>query len=108
VTGTVTSAEDNEGLPGVTILVKGTQIGTVTNVDGEYTIDVTGSNPVLVFSYVGYETEEIPVNGRSTIDIALTPSLESLQEVVVTALGIEREERSLGYSVTEVEGQELT
>ena len=108
VTGTVTSAEDNEGLPGVTVLVKDTQIGTVTNTDGEYAIEVTGSNPVLVFSYVGYETEEIPVNGRSTVDISLAPSLESLQEVVVTALGIEREQRSLGYDVANVQGEELT
>ncbi len=107
VTGTVTSVEDNQGLPGVTVLVKGTQIGTVTNTDGEYAIEVTGSNPVLVFSYVGFETTEIPVNGRSNIDVSLEVSLESLQEVVVTALGIEREERSLGYSVGKVDGEDL-
>jgi TonB-linked SusC/RagA family outer membrane protein len=108
VSGTVTSAEDNQGLPGVTVLVKDTQIGTVTNIDGEYTIEVTGNNPVLVFSYVGYETTEVPVNGRSTIDVPLAESMEALQEVVVTALGIEREQRSLGYDVAQVDGEELT
>ena len=108
VTGTVTSAEDNQGLPGVTVLVKDTQTGTVTNVNGEYSIEITGNNPVLVFSYVGYETTEIPVNGRSTLDVALAESLEALQEVVVTALGIEREERSLGYSVGRVDGEDLS
>ena len=108
VTGTVTSAEDNQGLPGVTVLVKDTQIGTVTNTDGEYAIEVPNEEAVLVFSFVGYETEEIPVNGQSTIDVSLAPSLEALQEVVVTALGIEREERSLGYDVASVDGEELT
>ncbi len=108
VSGKVTSVEDNQGLPGVTVLVKGTQIGTVTNTDGVYSIEAPGEDAILVFSYVGYESEEIPVNGRSTIDVSLSISLESLDEIVVTALGIERDQRSLGYDVANVDGEELT
>lgn len=107
VTGKVTSKEDGAAMPGVNILLKGTQKGTSTNATGNYSIEV-GSNAVLVFSFVGYEATEIPVGNRSTIDLAMDLGAESLKEVVVTALGIKREEKSLGYSVGKVDGKDLS
>ena len=108
VSGKVTSSIDGMSVPGVTIVVKGTQIGAITDVNGDYNIEVPGNDAVLVFSYVGYETQEVAVEGRSIINIELNESYEILDEVVVTALGIKREEKSLGYSVGKVSGEELT
>lgn len=108
VTGRVTSVEDGQALPGVSVVVKGTQQGTITDSDGRYSLNVPSSNGTLVFSFIGYNSQEIPINGRSTVDLSLSPSIAQLDEVVVTALGIEREERSLGYSVGKVDGEELT
>lgn len=107
VTGQVTSASDGQGLPGLSILIKGTTIGTVTNQEGRYSIEA-GPDAVLVFSFVGFETQEVPVQGRTVIDIVMQESAQALDEVVVTALGIQREERSLGFSVGQVDGEELT
>ena len=107
VTGRVTDSADGNGLPGVNVSVKNTQFGTITDSDGRYSIAVDG-NAVLVFSFIGYSTQEITVNGRTTINVSLEGSSETLEEIVVTALGIEREERSLGYSVGKVDGDELT
>lgn len=107
VTGVVTSAGDGLGLPGLSIIIKGTTIGTVTNQDGRYTIEAP-ADAVLVFSFVGFETQEVEVGGRNVIDVVMEESMAALDEVVVTALGIQREERSLGYSVGKVDGEELT
>jgi TonB-linked SusC/RagA family outer membrane protein len=108
VTGKVTSTADSDPLPGVNVLVKGGQQGTITDIEGNYAIEIENGNAVLVFSYVGFNTEEIAVGGRNVVNVELVEDITSLQEVVVTALGIEREEKSLGYSVAKVEGQELT
>ena len=107
VTGVVTSASDGLGLPGLSIIIKGTNTGTVTNQEGRYTIDVP-SDGILVFSFVGFETQEVAVGGRTSIDIVMQESMAALDEVVVTALGIKREEKSLGYSVGRVDGEEFT
>jgi len=107
VTGTVTAIEDGSSLPGVSILVKGTTTGVSTDFDGNYSIEVP-ANAVLVFSFVGETTQEIAVNGRSVINVVMKASAEALDEVVVTALGIKREEKSLGYAVEEVKAEELT
>lgn len=106
--GRVTSKGDGQGLPGVSILVKGTQQGTITDNDGRFSLEISTRNPVLVFSYIGYKTVEIAAGGQSNINVALEESTELLQEAVVTALGIKREKRSLGYSVGNVEGAALT
>ncbi|MFW5821812.1 MAG: SusC/RagA family TonB-linked outer membrane protein [Tangfeifania sp.] len=106
VTGTVTD-EDGAGIPGVTVIEKGTSNGTVTNVDGDYTIEVASDNAVLNFSFVGLTTVEETVNGRSEVNVTLTEDAIGIDEVVVTALGIKRETKKLGYSMTEVEGQEI-
>ncbi|WP_266365809.1 SusC/RagA family TonB-linked outer membrane protein [Tellurirhabdus rosea] len=108
IAGKVTSGVDGSGMPGVNVVIKGTQMGTTTDGSGRYTLDVSGSNPVIVFSYIGFGTQEVAVGNRSVVDVALTESAETLQEAVVTALGIKREERSLGYAVGKVDGKEFT
>lgn len=95
VSGNVTSLDDGFPLPGVTIILKGTTQGTSSDFDGNYSMNVPAGG-VLVFSYVGFKTTELAVNGRTTLNVAMETSAESLDEVVVTALGIKREEKSLG------------
>ncbi len=106
VSGTVTSAEDNESIPGVNVVVKGTATGTTTDIDGTYTINVPDGG-TLTFTFIGFQTQEVIVGSRSVVDVTLSPDVKQLSEVIVTALGIEREERSLGYAVQEVQGAEL-
>ncbi|MEJ7644550.1 MAG: SusC/RagA family TonB-linked outer membrane protein [Chryseolinea sp.] len=108
VTGRVTSGEDTNPLPGVNILVKGTTVGTISDADGKFTITVPTSESILLFSFVGYQVEEISLSGRTSVDVALSVDSQQLSEVVVTALGIERETRDLGYAVQEVNGDDLT
>ncbi|HEX8038098.1 MAG TPA: SusC/RagA family TonB-linked outer membrane protein [Chryseosolibacter sp.] len=108
VSGKVTSAVDGAGLPGVSVLVKGTTAGTSTDADGRFSINVPGSDAVLVFSFIGFTTQEVTVGGRTTIDVQLQEQISELTEVVVTALGIEREKKALTYSVQEVKTQELS
>ena len=107
VTGKVTSAEDNSPLPGVSVLVKGTQIGTITDMDGFYAIDIPRDGTELVFSFVGMDSREIPVSGRTVIDVSMTSEYLNLDEVVVTAVGITRSEKSLGYKVSTVGDEQL-
>lgn len=106
VTGTV-SDTDGEPLVGVTVIEKGTSHGTVTNVDGTYTITDLESDAVLVFSFIGMETVEVEVGNQTAINITLSSDAIGIEEVVVTALGIKREQKALGYSVQAVDGQEL-
>jgi TonB-linked SusC/RagA family outer membrane protein len=108
VSGKVTSQENNEALPGVNVLVKGTNIGAVTNVDGDYTISAPDGNGTLVFSYIGFTPLEVPINNRSTIDVKLAPDVKALGEVVVTALGIQKETKKLGYAVASVSPEQIT
>jgi TonB-linked SusC/RagA family outer membrane protein len=107
VTGKITSKEDGNGMPGVNIVLKGTQKGSSSNASGNYTIEVTGNNPTLVFSFVGYTLVEMPVGTKSVIDVTMEPGAENLQEVVVTALGISREKRSLAFSVGELKSEDI-
>ncbi len=108
ISGNVTAAEDDSALPGVNVIVKGTTIGTVTDIDGNYRLNVPADAEVLTFSFIGYSEKEVSIGGRDVINIALDQDIQQLSEVVVTALGIEREKRELGYSVTSVDGDELT
>ncbi len=107
ITGTVTSAEDGASLPGAAIVVKGTTIGSITNLDGEYTISVPEDEEILVYSFIGLKTQEISINGRTEIDVVLEPDIVGLDEVVVTAMGIRKETKALGYSIQKVEGKKL-
>ena len=106
IKGRVTASDEGTGLPGASIHVKGTFSAAVTNVEGQYQI-VAGNNAVLIFSYIGYESQEIQVNNRTSIDVVLMISQLKLQEIVVTALGIPKEKKALGYSVQEVKGASL-
>jgi len=107
VSGVVKSASTGEALPGVSIVVKGTNQGAVTSIDGKYTISAP-SDATLIFSFIGYMPQEIALKGKTTINVDLKETSENIDEVVVTALGIKREEKSLGYSVGKVDGKELT
>jgi TonB-linked SusC/RagA family outer membrane protein len=107
ITGTITSGEDQAALPGVSIVVKGTQVGTVTDADGRYSVTAPGDTPTLVFSFIGYKTTEVEVAGRTVVDLALERDVTQLEEVVVTSFGIEQEKRSLGFSAQSVNGNEL-
>lgn len=108
ITGTVTSLEDQTPLPGVSVVLKGTQEGTVTDSQGKYSITAPTSSSILVFSFIGYQTVEVEAGGRSVIDLTLEPDVTQLEEVVVTSFGIEQEKRSLGFSAQSVNGEELT
>ncbi|HEY9047717.1 MAG TPA: SusC/RagA family TonB-linked outer membrane protein [Ohtaekwangia sp.] len=107
VAGKVSDGAGN-ALPGVSILVKGTSTGTSTDTEGKYVISVSNPEDVLIFSFIGFSTQEIPVGNRTTIDVVLVEDATQLNEVVVTALGIERETKSLTYSVQQVGGEQLT
>ena len=106
VKGEVTDKATGKPLPGASIQIKGSNAGTTTDVNGNYSINVP-DKAVLLFSSVGYDKVEIPVNGRTEIDISLEVSTTGLNEVVVTALGITREKKSLGYAVSTVSSKEL-
>jgi TonB-dependent SusC/RagA subfamily outer membrane receptor len=106
VTGKV-SAEDGSVLPGVNISLKGTNRGTSTNAQGEYTI-TSESGATLVFSFIGFQTQEAIVGSQSTINISLKNDISQLQEVVVTALGQERKRNELVYAAQQVTGEQIT
>ena len=108
VKGKITSSKDGSALPGVNVLIKGLQSGTTTDASGSYSIDVTSESQVLIFSYIGFISQEVTVGNQNVINISLIESTETLKEAVVTALGIKRDKRSLGYSVGTVDGAALT
>ncbi|GLR19427.1 SusC/RagA family TonB-linked outer membrane protein [Portibacter lacus] len=105
VSGTLTD-ESGEALIGANVIVKGTTTGTITDFDGNFSLEVPEAINTLVFSYAGFTTQEVDITGQSTVAVILTEGL-ALDEVVVTALGIKREEKSLGYSVQEIGGADL-
>ncbi len=107
VRGTVKDQEGNP-IPGVTIVLKGTTLGTTTDINGNYIINVVDPQSVLVFSFIGYINQEITVGNRSQINISLTEEVVGLEEVVVTALGIKREAKKLGYATATVTADQLT
>jgi TonB-linked SusC/RagA family outer membrane protein len=109
INGTVTSSDNGEALPGVTVQLKGTTVGTITDFNGKYSLSVDlGQGNVLLFSYVGMATQEIPIGSSNTINVVLKPSALAISEVVVTAMGVSREKKSLGYAVQEVSNEDLT
>ena len=106
ITGRITDENGNPFL-GVTIIIKGTTLGTTSDTDGKYIIEVPDANSVLAYSFVGYLVEEIAVGNRSVIDISMNPDVIALGEVVVTALGIQKDSKKLGYSVSTIETDDL-
>jgi len=107
VSGNVTSADDGTALPGVSVVVRGTTIGAVTDFEGNYSITVPDESATLMFSFVGMLTQEVTMEGRTVVDVVLESTTTELDEVVVTALGVSREKKSLGYSVQEVDGDDV-
>jgi TonB-linked SusC/RagA family outer membrane protein len=102
ISGRVTSSDDGSSIPGVNVVLKGTTIGTITDSNGSYRLSVPGSGGTLMFSFVGFRTQESAIGDRTIIDIVLASDAEQLSEVVVTAQGIAREKRALGYGVSTV------
>ncbi|WP_439555577.1 SusC/RagA family TonB-linked outer membrane protein [Dyadobacter sp.] len=105
------SDETGSGLPGVSVLIKGTQRGTSSDAEGRFTIDIPdqeAASAVLIFSFVGYTSQEVAVGSQSEVTVQLQPEAKALNEVVVTALGIAKEKKALAYAVTEVKGSEFT
>jgi TonB-dependent starch-binding outer membrane protein SusC len=99
--------ENADPLPGVNVLIDGIALGVVANLEGDYKITVPVSGSVLVFSFVGYINQQLTVGSQNVMDISMVPDISALDEVIVTALGIKREERTLGYSVSQLDGKDI-
>lgn len=106
ITGVVT-APDGSTLPGVHVSIKGTNTGTVTDIDGHYALPLQNGT-VIVFSYIGYQPQEIKVDGTTVINVTMQETAQELKEVVITALGVERKTKSLGYAVQELGGDDMS
>ena len=104
ITGTITSTEDGLGVPGATVLVKGTTIGTATDLDGNYSISVPAGSNVLVFSFVGLRTQEVTIGNQSTINVALEPDVQALSEFVITSYG-DQSKREITGAIASVKGE---
>jgi len=102
VSGKVTASEDGSALPGVNVVLKGTTNGTVTDTDGNYKLNIPASGGSLVFTFIGLQTQEVPIGERTTVDIGLGLDVQQLSEVVVTAQGIQRDQKALGYATTTI------
>ncbi|MBD2767433.1 carboxypeptidase-like regulatory domain-containing protein [Hymenobacter sp. BT664] len=108
VRGKVIDAASEEGLPGVTVLLKGTQVGVSTNADGSFTLEVPpGESSILTFSYIGYAAQEVSLGTQHTILAKLKTDVKELSEVVVTSLGIEKKRQALGYAVSTITSESL-
>jgi len=108
ITGKVTSAEDGIGIPGVTVLEKGTSNGVLTDMDGKYSIPVLKTATALQFSFVGMQKKEVALTSSNILDVVMQSEATNIEGVVVTALGISRDKKSLGYSVQDVKGEDLS
>ncbi len=107
ISGKVTGSSDGQGIPGVTVQVEGTTVGTVTDIDGNYSLDVSPEAKVLVYKYVGMKSVSVTIGDQSTIFVTMEADAVMMGEVVVTALGISREKKSLGYATQEVSGDAI-
>ena len=108
ITGNVTSADDGLGIPGVSVIVKDNiKVGTITDIDGKYSLSVPRGSEALLFSFVGMITQEVAIGNQTVINVQLKSSTEQLDEFVVTALGVSREKKALGYAVQDVKADEL-
>ncbi len=107
VTGKVTSSEDNSPIPGVTVVIKGSGTGVITDLDGNYAITLPSSESILTFSFIGFVTVEKKVGNLTELNIAMEPDVKQLSEVVITAIGLESDKRQLGYSIQNVDTDDL-
>jgi TonB-linked SusC/RagA family outer membrane protein len=108
ITGVVTNSEDGSTLPGVSVVVKGTTMGTSTDINGKYSIEVSEDVTALVFTFVGMKVTEAPLGESNVLNVQMEPEVIGVNEVVVTALGVSREKKSLGYATQEIKGDEVT
>lgn len=108
VSGRVTSTEDGSALPGVNVIIKGSSKGTVTDAQGKFSLEIPGPSSVLIFSFIGFQSQEVLVGERTTVDIGLGSDVKQLSEIVVTSHGIEKESRSIGYAIQSVNGSSLS
>lgn len=108
VSGRVTDADEGGGLPGVNVVLQGTTSGTVTDANGDYSLTVPSGDGTLVFTFVGMATQEIPIGGRSEINVVMAADVSQLSEVVVTAMNIPRDKASLGYSTQTLNNDAVT
>lgn len=108
ITGKVTSAEDGSGIPGVQIVVKGTLHGTTTDIDGKYRLTCPDKADMLIYTFVGMKTQEVKIGAKNIIDVIMASDVTNIEGVVVTAMGIKKEKKALGYAVQDVGGKELT
>src|SRR5690625_3033638 len=106
VTGTVTDAQSGETLPGVNVMIMGTTTGTSTDSEGNFELNAPSLQDTLVFSFVGYQTQEVAINGRTEIDVALQPQAIAGEELVVVGYGTQRREEITG-SVSSIEGEDI-
>ena len=107
LTGTVTSTEDGSSIPGVSVAVKGSTLGTITNIDGEFDLKVPDDAKTLVFSFIGMKNYEVEVGSQTNFSIKMETDVFGIDEVVVTALGITREKKTLSYAAQDVDGEQL-
>jgi len=108
ITGTVTDSDDGSSLPGVSVVVKGTTIGTVTDIEGKFTLSVPRDANTLRFSFVGYSPREVDITTLTVVNVALAKSAFDVDEVVVTAMGISRATKAVGYATTTVSGEDIS
>ncbi|HEY3370503.1 MAG TPA: SusC/RagA family TonB-linked outer membrane protein [Prolixibacteraceae bacterium] len=108
ITGKVTSAEDGGGIPGVTISIKGTTLGTITDLDGAFKLKVPQDAKTLIFAFVSMKTQEIAIGNQSVFNVVMTSDFVSVDEVVVTAFGIKRKPKEMGVATAKVENDQLT
>jgi TonB-linked SusC/RagA family outer membrane protein len=109
VSGRVTSVEDGSGLPGVNVVLKGTTNGTVTTVEGDYSLSVPATGGTLVFSFIGLQTQEIEIGSRNKIDVQLSQDVTQLSEIIVTgAMGLQKQAKELGYAASTISNKDLT
>ncbi len=108
ITGKIISSDDNLSIPGISILVVGTTIGTSTDIDGNYKVSVPATAKTLRFSGIGMKTKDVPIGSSNVMDITMDADILKLDEVVVTALGVKRSEKSLGYSTQIVTGENVS
>ena len=107
ISGIVTSSEDGSAIPGATVQVKGTTVGTTTDLDGKYMLEVKPGYKVLVFSYVGMKTKEVTLGNQNQINVVMDPDVLQMDEVVVTAIGITKSKKALGYNVQDVSSADI-
>ena len=102
ITGVVNSIDDGAPIPGVSVSLKGTTLGTITNIDGEYNLQIPDDSKTLIFSFIGMKTQEVEIGGQSTIDIEMASDVFGIDEVVVSGVAGATEKKKLSVSVASV------